>query len=83
MSFVLVLPCRFRVTDNVSRIDLRGGEDYELLFTIAQEDFDKIKENPNMTIIGYMTEVNEGVHLITRANQQIEITAQGWNSFKE
>ncbi len=68
---------------NSTTVALSGGEDYELLFTVAQEDFDKIKGNPNMTIIGYMTEANEGINLITRANQQIEITAQGWNSFKE
>ncbi|HEX5742873.1 MAG TPA: thiamine-phosphate kinase, partial [Flavobacteriaceae bacterium] len=68
---------------NSTTVALSGGEDYELLFTIAQEDFDKIKGNPSMTIIGFMTEAKEGVNLITRANQQIEITAQGWNSFKE
>jgi thiamine-monophosphate kinase len=68
---------------NSTTVALSGGEDYELLFTVAQEDFDKIKGNPSMTIIGFMTEAKEGVNLITRANQQIEITAQGWNSFKE
>ncbi|MBS3992846.1 MAG: thiamine-phosphate kinase [Bacteroidetes bacterium] len=67
---------------NSTTVALSGGEDYELLFTIAQADFDKIKGNPSMTVIGYMTEPNEGVHLVTRANQQIELTAQGWNSFK-
>ena len=68
---------------NSTTVALSGGEDYELLFTVAQEDFDKIKGNPSMTIIGFMTEAKEGVNLITRANQQIELTAQGWNSFKE
>lgn len=68
---------------NSTTVALSGGEDYELLFTIAQSDFDKIKGNPSMTVIGYMTDVSEGVNLVTRANQQIEITAQGWNSFKK
>lgn len=68
---------------NSTTVALSGGEDYELLFTIAQEDFDKIKGNPSMTIIGFMTEAKDGVNLITRANQQIELTAQGWNSFNE
>jgi len=68
---------------NSTTVALSGGEDYELLFTVAQEDFDKIKGNPSMTIIGFMSEAKEGVNLITRANQQIELTAQGWNSFKE
>jgi len=62
-------------------IALSGGEDYELLFTIDQNDFDKIKGNPNFTVIGHMTEQSEGSHLITRANTKIPLTAQGWNSF--
>ena len=62
-------------------IALSGGEDYELLFTIDQKDFDKIKGNPNLTVIGHMTEKNEGLHLITRANTKIPIKARGWNSF--
>lgn len=46
-------------------IALNGGEDYELLMTISQEDFPKIKANPNLTVIGYMTEENSGMHLVT------------------
>lgn len=60
---------------------LSGGEDYELLFTVAQHDFDKIKGNPHLSIIGYMTEPTEGAHLITKANQKIALMAQGWKSF--
>jgi thiamine-monophosphate kinase len=62
-------------------VALSGGEDYELLFTIDQKDFPKIKGNPHLTIIGHMTEQNEGANLITRSNTKIPITAQGWNSF--
>ncbi len=61
-------------------IALSGGEDYELLFTVDTADFPKIKANPNLTVIGHMTEKNEGMNLITRANQKIELTAQGWNA---
>ncbi len=64
-------------------IALSGGEDYELLFTIDQKEFDKIKGNPNLTVIGHMTEEKEGLHLITRANTKIPIKAKGWNSFDE
>ncbi|OOV28441.1 thiamine-phosphate kinase [Flavobacterium sp. LM5] len=64
-------------------IAINGGEDYELLFTIPITDFDKIKGNPNFTIIGHMTEANEGIHLVTRANTKIELKARGWNAFKE
>ena len=63
-------------------IALSGGEDYELLMTISQEDFPKIKGNPNLTVIGYMTEQSVGMHLVTRADTKIPIKAQGWNSIK-
>ncbi|MDA8595580.1 thiamine-phosphate kinase [Flavobacteriaceae bacterium] len=61
-------------------VALSGGEDYELLFTIDQSDFEKIKGNPNLTVIGHMTAANEPCYLITRAGQQLELQAQGWNS---
>ena len=64
-------------------IALSGGEDYELLFTIAPTDYDKIKGNPNFTVIGYITEEHEGMHLITRTNQKIALIARGWNAMKE
>ena len=64
-------------------IALSGGEDYELLMTISQEDFPKIKGNPNLTVIGYMTEESTGMHLVTRADTKIPLTAQGWNSFND
>jgi len=60
---------------------LSGGEDYELLFTIKQEDFDKVKGNPNITIIGHITDEKEGVNLITRAGSYVPLTAQGWDAF--
>ncbi|WGK66016.1 thiamine-phosphate kinase [Croceiramulus getboli] len=63
-------------------IALSGGEDYELLFTIAQVDFEKIKGNPHFTVIGHMLEAQEGMHLITRANQQVELIARGWNALE-
>jgi thiamine-monophosphate kinase len=61
-------------------VALNGGEDYELLMTISQEDYPKIKGNPNLTVIGYMTEEERGMHLITRAEQKIPIIAKGWNA---
>lgn len=64
-------------------IALSGGEDYELLFTIDQSDFEKIKGNPNLTVIGHMTEEAEGMHLVTRANQKIPLIARGWNAMKK
>ncbi len=64
-------------------VALSGGEDYELLFTIDQKEFPKIKGNPNLTVVGHMTEKNEGTHLISRNNSKIPLTAQGWNSFSD
>ena len=61
-------------------IALSGGEDYELLFTIAQADYDKIKGNPNFSVIGYITDKSEGINLVTRAGQFIPIIAKGWNA---
>lgn len=62
-------------------VALSGGEDYELLFTIDQNDFPKIKGNPHFSVIGHMTDKNEGAHLISRGDAKIPLTAQGWNSF--
>ena len=64
-------------------VAINGGEDYELLFTIAMDDFDKIKGNPNFTIIGHMTHESEGIHLITRANTKIPLKARGWDAIAE
>ncbi len=63
-------------------IALSGGEDYELLFTIDQADYPKIKGNPHLTVIGHIAEQREGAHLVTRANTKIPLKAQGWNAFK-
>ena len=63
-------------------IALNGGEDYELLFTIPLEDFDKIKANPNFTVIGHITQASEGVNLITRANTKIPLKARGWDALE-
>ncbi|KAF2518356.1 thiamine-phosphate kinase [Flavobacterium salilacus subsp. salilacus] len=65
---------------DITTVALNGGEDYELLFTIKMEDFEKIKANPNFTIIGHMTQESEGAHLITRANTKIALKARGWDA---
>ena len=68
---------------DITTVALSGGEDYELLFTIKMEDFDKIKGNPNFTVIGHMVATSEGNHLITRANTKIALKARGWNALSE
>jgi thiamine-monophosphate kinase len=59
---------------------LSGGEDYELLFTIDASDYPKIKANPDITVIGHMTHVKEGVNLVTKGENSVPLTAQGWDS---
>lgn len=62
---------------------LNGGEDYELLFTIAQSDFSKIKGNPNLTVIGHSTEKNAECYLMLKGSDSaVPLQAQGWNSFQ-
>lgn len=61
---------------------LSGGEDYELLFTISQSDYDKIVLNEQISVVGYMTEQEQGAHIITKGGSKHVITAQGWNHLK-
>lgn len=62
---------------------LSGGEDYELLFTIAQSDYDKLVLNEQISVVGYMTEPDQGAHIITKGGGKHAITAQGWNHLKQ
>ncbi len=59
---------------------LNGGEDYELLFTIPQGDYDKVKGSPHFTVIGHMTDPASGYQLVDRQGGQHELKAQGWDA---
>lgn len=59
---------------------LNGGEDYELLFTVAQSDYDRIRNNPKIIAIGYITDQKGQVELHTKADTRVPLTAQGWNA---
>ena len=61
---------------------LNGGEDYEMLFTVSTNDFEKISKCPFVSIIGHITTPEKGTHLITKGNNKIELKAQGWNPLK-
>jgi thiamine-monophosphate kinase len=62
---------------------LSGGEDYELLFTIPQTDYDKLASNSEISIVGYMTDTDLGSTIITKGGSKHPITAQGWNHMKQ
>lgn len=60
---------------------MNGGEDYELLFTIKQEDYKQIETNPVITVIGHITDKEKGQYIITPDEKEVPIQAQGWNTF--
>ncbi len=59
---------------------LSGGEDYELLFTLAQEDYDKLRNHPDISVIGYMEEGSTAV-MISKQGNEVQLQAQGWKHF--
>lgn len=61
---------------------LSGGEDYELVFTIPQTEYDKLVLNEEISVVGYMTEAGQGAHIITKGGSKHALTAQGWNHLK-
>ncbi len=60
---------------------LNGGEDYELLFTISQSDYEKVKNHSDISMIGYISDKSKGKNLITKNENAIELKAQGWKHF--
>jgi thiamine-monophosphate kinase len=62
---------------------LNGGEDYELLFTIPQDDYEKIKDIKEISIIGYMTDETAGINMITKNEVSVPIKAQGWDGLAD
>ena len=61
---------------------LSGGEDYELLFTVSQADYEKLLLSEQISVVGYMTEPEQGAHILTKGGGKHAITAQGWNHYK-
>jgi thiamine-monophosphate kinase len=73
----------YKLTMDPTACVLSGGEDYELLFTVPQAEYEKVKLNPAVSIIGYMTDDAEGKHIITRGGNKHPLVAQGWNHGKK
>lgn len=61
---------------------LNGGEDYELLFTIRQEDYNKISKDPDFSVIGHTTDAQLDFKLITKSGNEYKLEAQGWKVFR-
>jgi thiamine-monophosphate kinase len=59
---------------------MNGGEDYELLFTLPQSQYDKIKNSLDITVIGYCTAAHEGKEIITKSGSVVPLEAQGWDT---
>ncbi|MBT2562414.1 thiamine-phosphate kinase [Pedobacter sp. ISL-64] len=62
---------------------LSGGEDYELLFTISQDDYKKLKHDVDITVIGHVTDKNSGCKMVSKSEKVHELKAQGWNAFNK
>src|SRR5678816_4447501 len=61
---------------------LSGGEDYELLFTIPQTEYEKLLLNEQISVVGYMADAEQSAHIMTKGGSKLAITAQGWNHLK-
>lgn len=72
----------FKFTLDPTTCALSGGEDYELLFTLKQEDYDTISKNNDISVIGYITDEEAGTNIFTKGGNKFPVTAQGWNAFK-
>lgn len=59
---------------------MNGGEDYELLFTISQQEYEKVRQISGISVIGHITHQSEGAKLISKDNSASDITAQGWDA---
>ena len=64
---------------NPTVIALNGGEDYELLFTIKQSDFEKLKDTPGISFIGHITAASAGLALVDKGGHEVQLKAKGWD----
>lgn len=75
------IAAEFQIDPNTAVMN--GGEDYELLFTVNSNDYEKIKDIAGISVIGHMTDAGAGMNLITPDGMSITIKAQGWDGLKD
>ena len=71
----------FEMNTDPTACALSGGEEYQLLFTVKQSDYEKVVRNADISIVGYLTEAAEGARIVTKGGATHKLTAQGWNAF--
>lgn len=62
---------------------LSGGEDYELLFTISPDDYEKLRNHPKLSFIGHMVENPSERIMVTKSGSDVELKAQGWDGINK
>lgn len=84
------LPIDFQTVSVAETFDIspvafatNGGEDYELLFTIPLADYEKIKDEKGISIIGHITADTPSVQLVHADGSAIALKAEGWNHFRK
>lgn len=60
---------------------LNGGEDYELLFTISQVDYEKLKNHADIHMIGYANNQPSERIMVSKQGTVVPLKAQGWHHF--
>lgn len=68
---------------NLVTAALNGGEDYELLFTVPLDQYEKVIMIEGVKAIGHITKPEHGAYMVTRSEQEFQLVAQGWNSIAE
>ena len=68
---------------NVSTCALNGGEDYELLCSVARSANEVVSQLEDGKVIGYLTSERQGHKLISRDGNEFDLKAQGWNPLKK
>ncbi len=71
-------------SENIIDYALYGGEDYELLFTLTDSEFEKLEKlTSDVTILGRIVEQSKGINIICENGERKMLGAVGWDHFKK